>query len=551
MNRIDWIIITIITLVCFVLLKDLFLSGYYTSHDGIHQVVRLYTFDQALRDGQIPPRWAGELLNGFGYPLFSFSYHLPWYIGEILHLAGLSIFDSIKMTFLIGYILSGATMYIFQRELYGRWGALVGSFVYLIAPYRFSNIFVRGAIGDATAFIFPPLLFLSAYKLRESTKKWWMWICIGSIAIAGLLLTHAMVFLFFLMSYVLYILFQFFLVQNRTTYLFRSLLIPLLGMGVSAYYFIPSVIERNYTKFNEIMQVSPMGSTFLKLKDLIYSPWGYGTMDAPDGKMSFQLGIAQWVIIASYIGISAYFLLRRGPKKLLNKLNGSYYYFGLFIFSIFLVLPVSKPIWQLLNKIAFIDLVWRVLAVSIFAVSLVAGFVIYRINHRFVFGTCIIILALYANRNHLNRNMTLGWPLEFYLKLESTTNSFDEYIPKWVNTELLKKRVPLLEYSLKDAQAKIVINNNKSNLIDFTLDTPLAGQVKLNKIYYPGWQAYVDGKYSPVDYSNGGLMQVIIDKGFHKIVFKFSDTPLRLFSNLISIGTIALFVFGTIKWSKL
>ena len=32
-------------------------------------------FDKVIKDGQIPPRWAGnQMLNGYGYPLFIFSY---------------------------------------------------------------------------------------------------------------------------------------------------------------------------------------------------------------------------------------------------------------------------------------------------------------------------------------------------------------------------------------------------------------------------------------------------------------------------------------------
>ena len=89
MKKIDWLIIFLITVLSVFVLKDLFKPYFYTSHDGIHQVVRLYYFDQALRDGQIPPRWAGGLLNGFGYPLFIFSYHLPWLMAEIPYIFGL------------------------------------------------------------------------------------------------------------------------------------------------------------------------------------------------------------------------------------------------------------------------------------------------------------------------------------------------------------------------------------------------------------------------------------------------------------------------------
>src|SRR4030042_3352281 len=149
MKKIDWVIIVLLIVVSFITLKDLFQPGFYTSHDGTHQVVRLYYFDKLIREGQIPPRWVGDLLNGYGYPLFIFSYQLPWLLAEPLHLLGFSIFDSIKLTFVIGFALSGITMYLFQKHIFGRVPAVVGTVIYLFAPYRFSNIFVRAAIGDA------------------------------------------------------------------------------------------------------------------------------------------------------------------------------------------------------------------------------------------------------------------------------------------------------------------------------------------------------------------------------------------------------------------
>jgi hypothetical protein len=98
--------------------KALFHSGFYTSHDGEHQVVRLWQFHQGLLDGQFPPRWAGSLLNGFGYPLFVFTYRLPFWIGEVFYRLGFTLTDSIKIVFILTYILSGVTMYLFASDLW-------------------------------------------------------------------------------------------------------------------------------------------------------------------------------------------------------------------------------------------------------------------------------------------------------------------------------------------------------------------------------------------------------------------------------------------------
>ena len=84
--------------------KALFHSGFYTSHDGEHQLVRQYVFEQGLKDRQIPVRFNRQLYNGFGYPLFFFTYRLPFYSGEVFRIAGFSFADSIKAVFFVAYI---------------------------------------------------------------------------------------------------------------------------------------------------------------------------------------------------------------------------------------------------------------------------------------------------------------------------------------------------------------------------------------------------------------------------------------------------------------
>src|SRR3989344_450617 len=93
-----WILLLLVSLpVIIPFLK----SGYFPTHDGEWAVVRLAEMHRELKDLQIPPRWSGYLNHGFGYPLFLFTYPLPYYLGEVLHLGGLGLTESIKVLFII------------------------------------------------------------------------------------------------------------------------------------------------------------------------------------------------------------------------------------------------------------------------------------------------------------------------------------------------------------------------------------------------------------------------------------------------------------------
>ncbi len=538
MKKIDWLITFFILSVSFILLKDLFKAGLYTSHDGVHQVVRFFYFDAALADGQFPPRWAQGLLQGFGYPLFIFSYHLPWFIAEVIRLIGFSIIDSVKYTFLAGFIFSGLTMYFLQREMFGRLAAVAGTVLYLLSPYRFSNIFVRASIGDATAFIFAPLVFWVLWKFRE--KIGWIWVVLGSLSVAGLILSHAMVAALFLSVFGLYFLISLPAVKNKISYIKYCAFTLLGGLGISAYYFIPSLVERGNTKFQELMGQIFMGNYFATINDLVYSKWGYGVFHSKEGAMSIQLGLIQWlVIILAIIYLLKILIFDKkiasGMKKLARE---GIILIILFVFTVFMMLPISLPIWKMVSSTVFIDFPWRYLAVSVFLASLCTGLLIKILGKgKIILVVIFIISALYLNRNHLRINETLPWDLSFILKLEKTTNSYDEYTPKWVNSELIKDKRPKVEFS--DKKAKIEILKNKSNLLEFSLDTPVDGTVRVNTIYYPGWKVFMDGKEEKIAYSNG-LIEFKVEKGKKNIVARFTETPLRLVSDFISLATLIL-----------
>src|SRR5690348_9257713 len=100
-------IISLTTITAFAILGMLALlhPGLFTAHDIYHQVVRIYYYYRSIIDGQIPPLWIMPLANGYGYPLFIFSYNLPWIIVLPFLLIGVSLYSSLKISFFLGFLL--------------------------------------------------------------------------------------------------------------------------------------------------------------------------------------------------------------------------------------------------------------------------------------------------------------------------------------------------------------------------------------------------------------------------------------------------------------
>src|SRR3989344_4066794 len=93
-------------ILCIPVILPYFNSDYFPTHDGEWAVVRAGEMFRELRDLQIPPRYSSVLNFGYGYPLFNFTYPLPYYLSTILHYLGFGFISSIKVIFGLSVILS-------------------------------------------------------------------------------------------------------------------------------------------------------------------------------------------------------------------------------------------------------------------------------------------------------------------------------------------------------------------------------------------------------------------------------------------------------------
>src|SRR5579883_2371496 len=127
------------------------------THDGKDHVARIANFYQNLQQGNVIPRWAANLNWGFGHPILEFLYPLPSYLASLFHVFGFSLINSVKFVFALGVVVSGLAMYLFVNSLWGSEAGVIAGILYMYAPYRFIDLYVRGDVGEHVAFIFIPL----------------------------------------------------------------------------------------------------------------------------------------------------------------------------------------------------------------------------------------------------------------------------------------------------------------------------------------------------------------------------------------------------------
>lgn len=538
MKKSIFISILIILIVGLFGAKAFFHPGFYTSHDGEHQLVRQYVFEQGLKDRQIPVRFNRQLYNGYGYPLFFFTYRLPFYLGEIFRFLNFSFAASVKSVFVLTYLASGLTMFVFARR-WGNFAGLLAAVVYLWTPYRFSVMFVRAALGEHTALVFFPLILWSLDAKNNSRWK----IPLGAVAITGLMLSHAMMAQIFIFPLMVWLICQ--LILNRQA-LLDWIKIGILGLGLSSFYFLPAGFYRRLTQ-----QLNPsyFADHFVTVRQLIYSSWGYafsmpGTLN--DG-MSFQVGMANWLVMA----LAGLFLLRsilKGRVSFLSFIEVSALLF-MFGVSIFLMTANSDFIWQNWKNFVSIDIPWRFLSITTLSSAAAVGWFTGSVKHRpvaIMILLSLLTLAFYTNRNHLRVNKYVDYPDSDLRSHSGTSNSYNEYRPRWDDVGITQSLRP--EALISQGTGELRVIESTSKILNLAVKATNQIRLDINTLYFPGWAVSVDGRQTKFNYSGeGGIMRVDIPAGYHLVEAKFTEPPMALVGDMISIGSLLFLINKIIK----
>ncbi len=137
-------------------------------------------------------------------------------------------------------------------------------------------------------------------------------------------------------------------------------------------------------------------------------------------------------------------------------------------------------------------------------------------------------------------------PDSVYATNPDTTTVKNEYMPIWV------KDFPHTQYKDKveflNGNADVSDLVEKSNVISFNLSNVSSTNLRVNTIFYPGWNAYVNNKKVLINYDNDkGVMDIPVNTYSKNVRLVFSETPLRLFADALSIIGFAILILYPIN----
>ena len=285
-----------------------------------------------------------------------------------------------------------------------------------------------------------------------------------------------------------------------------------ISFGLSSFFWIPALFELKYTHFFKT-QVSEWQRYFADLSIISY------------------LSIV-------VIGVSIFLAINNKVK------DKTLFFLFLGLIALYLSTSVSSFVWNFL-PISFVQFPFRFLSIEILTVSYLVAFTLSYVSGKMklIIGGFLVTLVMISGFSFMPSNF-FDKGDSYYATNEDSTTVKNEYLPIWVKND------PKAHY-----EKKVVIKNGKiENLkikpssVIFTSLSDEPTQVEINTFFFPGWNVEVDGMNAKINYNdNKGVINIFVSSGIHEIKASFGETPIRAFSDYISLSSFLVLLFVMVK----
>lgn len=505
-------------------------KGIFTMHD--FHPFRQLEFNKCIQRGEFPCRWAVDSGKGYGEPMFVYYGQIPYWIGGIFSAIGFNVLDSFKATIVFSFLASAFGMYLLARKFWSVSGAFVSAVLYIYAPYRAVDVWVRGALSETMAFIFYPfiLLAIDSFIVKKNIKNF-VWL---SLLLAGLICTHNLSAYMFLPFLSIWTLWRWKEHRGNIHHLYDIVSAGFTGILISSFYWLPILLESDLVTVSQTTQgYYDYGIHFTTLYRLFISNfWGYGGSVWGDTQfMSFSIGYIHWILPITLLLIWGY--LKSRGEKLERNFHTVLIFFVFSVLAIFLTHGKSVFLWKIIPGLAYVQFPWRFLGITSLFLSLAGGgfatLVSKPVLSTFLVAVIVTNIGNFRPdiwKDQLDNEYFSGdwWEVQ-------KSSAIGDYWPKTAG-ELPKENAP--------TTAETIMTTDKFQKIRFPI------------VYFPGWtiktkeqtiQAFPSGDH--------GLVTAKIpteDLGQYRLVF--TDTAPRKIGNIVSIISIICLFFVFIKNAK-
>ena len=522
--------------------------------DGLIHLQRVRALAEAVQAGVFNPRWFPDFAFGYGHPILYYYAPLSYAPAALLHLLGIPLIPAVTITLALLFGGSGWAMFALLRTGVHRPAALFGTVVYLCFPYRFYDLFVRGALPEFAAFFWLPLIGLGlvagANQLTSPTPSrhnHGRGLIGSALALSGLIITHNLSALMAATSLLLLTPLAF--LSGRKGDASRAwlktpiLIIGIIGLAalVSGWYAIPALLDAHWVGIGSTPPAFGYTNHFATWRQLFaWTP----TALLPAAQLPV-VPVPGWVLLSLLAAGPA--LVGPLPQRLRICLTSGLL---LTISALLLMSQLSAPLWQLaapvLGKLQF---PWRwqtviALGSALLAAGLVERWELWRAQQKrrptltwWLVAAASLLLLVNVDRGLrvTPASFTSAAVTAEQMWARDAANGqvgatwTGEFLPIWVTEERWAiGRAPSDGADAMNLPATTLTATplRRSYLAtEYRVTALEASELILHQFYFPAWRIRVDDQPATVaPVSNLGLTAVSIPPGEHIVHVQWRPT---------------------------
>lgn len=529
--------------------------------DGIQHVCRLIGTYQTIKSGEMLPMIMSNLCNNFGYSWNIFYSPLTAYAPLIFKIFNFTFTNCLKIFMFAVTLLSGITMYTFMMNVTKNKNvSLLSSILYVLAPYRITDMYIRIAVAELTSFVFIPIIFDGLYSVLKEEKLSFKLIW-GTV---GLILAHTVITMYMAIICLLYLVFN--IKKLKSIKVIRILVISLVCiLLITSFYWVGLLQHHNATSY-EVFVPGRMevGNKLEYYKTEFYQLF----YTNKDQTMIYAIGLV--TVLGLVLTPIAWKNVEKDYKR-------TYVLFLIFGIILTIMTLTFFPFEKLPSIFKMIQFTFRLYEFTAFFFAFVAGINYGIIIKNFKISDVIVLavistLLLIPYKSKLEYELSTNEDrlIEGVRVTENTGRvhagmASMEYLPskafKVLNTYIANRKdepiitngeAEILNYSKNRTNLEFELANMKSKQeADNQNNKTEAGlTIELPYIYYLGYRVYANGSEIEYTESDNGFVQIKINPALYeqnvKINMKYTGTNEMIVASVISIVSAMIIVISEI-----
>lgn len=508
-------------------------AGVPHTHDGENHLARFANYRAALREGQIPPRFAPYLENGYGYPVFNYNYPLANILSVPLTVLGFSYQTAFKLIVVVALTGGAYGLWLWlDRWQYSATSKCAAVLLWLSSPFLLSTIAFRGSIGELLVYGMLPLLLHSLVLLSRKPQTPLLQVLLWS----AFLLAHNVSVLWLTPLLVGYFFIEWWLAGKSTEQLTQAAGIGLLAVACTLWFWLPALAELDAIVLSGAKNAHSYSKHFVSLHQLVSAPleFGYSFPGFVDS-LSFALGTILWITIVVF----PLWVVTQRQGKLTKSSLVLLCLWGAACLLIVLQLRTTELVWNVFPVLRFIQFPWRLgLAIPVLTTPLFA-LLISQLSNKLRLIALLLTLSYWLHTTGVQPIAQLDKADAAYDSFPLSTTTQNENRPQGFT--YIETGETARQPFIYKGTGEVILQNWQGSRRSYQVTLTSPSTIVEPTMYFPGWETQVNG--AVVQYVDSqdiaGRIAYTLAPGNYQVETQFTQRTLpRRVGNSISLVTI-------------